>query len=435
LCLPQTLTQADIHQILLENQKIIQAIYQNQNLGKLIDCVSYLEILQRNVLHLGRVADMPGFVGADRSEWPPNIEHRWARDEFDRLRIAMNLYGTGNLEIISRFVATKSVDEVVKMMPHFLGPSAAQDPHLGRAIIPMPHQSADPSQNMAYAQSEIDPSQGQATQSFVARANAATIDDPPATGTVTISQLTSMRTSANSLTGNLNNLHMHQQHGMVPLASNVTVSANFPVNYDKASPRYNSMAMEPPTQGGTVNLSMNVSAGSGQASIAPPASMTLHAPMSGASSLRSTISEASSGISAQQAPNGVGTFGSFPTTSSSSAPSITMMTFPGMEIHKTPATTAPTQPAISISMYDVSGGSSQGFTASPNIRSPFIAKSMAGYVPAPGQVHVNMDKTTLFTPSNPPRPGSPRTRTPKSPRSPKSPASTAPHSPKSPKPD
>ena len=82
------------------------------------------------------------------------------------------------------------------------------------------------------------------------------------------------------------------------------------------------------------------------------------------------------------------------------------------------------QPSISISVYD---SDPVGVTSN---------SSRSAYVPAPGQAFVNMDKTTLFTPSNPPRPGSPRSpRTPKSPKSPKSPGSSAPHTPKSPRPD
>lgn len=77
------------------------------------------------------------------------------------------------------------------------------------------------------------------------------------------------------------------------------------------------------------------------------------------------------------------------------------------------------QPTISISVYE----------SEPLPMNSSSSRSM--YVPAPGQAFVNMDRTTLFTPSNPPRPGSPRSpRTPKTPKSPKTPITSAPHTPK-----
>lgn len=367
---------------------------------------------------------MPGYVGEDRNQWPPDISLRWARDEFDRLRIAVTTFGTGNLELIARFVVTKSVDEVIKMLPYFTGSPSPHDLHMARPAPQAPHLAPVPSSTMGYTSDMAHSAPQQGQETFSTRPSVLPADAPPAVGTVTLSQLASMRTSGSSPTIDTGALRTSNNLNFQPSTSAHSDPAPTETNYAHTTFRMGVPNTELTSSLGTPNYQM-----SQHLSQAP--SQHLNTASTAANRAFTPQGNAGLAVNALQAPNGVGTFGSFSTASPhhSTAP---IISYP--EIHTSVSTSdtyqAMTQPAISISMYEAPGGT----TSSPSgRRGSFVAKSTGGYIPAPGQAHVNMDKTVLFTPSNPPRPGSPRP--PRSPKSPKSPNSTAPHSPKSPRPE
>ncbi|XP_022859463.1 GRF1-interacting factor 2-like [Olea europaea var. sylvestris] len=54
---PASITTEQIQKYLDENKKLILAIIDNQNLGKLVECAQYQAQLQKNLMHLAAIAD------------------------------------------------------------------------------------------------------------------------------------------------------------------------------------------------------------------------------------------------------------------------------------------------------------------------------------------------------------------------------------------
>ena len=271
------------------------------------------------------------------------------------------------------------------------------------------------------------------------------IDAPPSTGTVTISQLATLRSSTPATLDPLAVLGAPQHHALSPAPSAPTLLPPSQPQGSQFVQGFQNFASSPslsapPSSGGTVTFSFN----SASQAIQHPSSRQAFVHLN-------TMLSSSNGIDTARAPNGIGTFASFsivtpppasttpsqppPTAAASQFTQSSMtgnMYFGPSHAYDNSQMTVLSQPAISISVCDPTTPSTP--PAAPR-RGIVTAKTSGGYIPAPGQAMVNMDKTTLFTPANPPRPGSPRTpRTPKSPKSPGGPT-TVPHSPKSPKPD
>lgn len=383
-------------------------------------------------MYLGRYADLPGYLGEDRETWPPSIQQRWARDEFDRLRIAVQAYGPANIELLARFVATKSPEEVVKMLPLFL------------SNLP-PQSTAPTSQTPTYRTTNFNWQSTQVsgqTQPHMPAYDANTVPHPagPLSGSPTVSGSSTAPAPRSSALPNAS--HLHQLHAQPPTSVSVhmshqhSASSNNNLPYAHSATSYDmSIITGAPNQGSSMFQS--------DASFRqiPPTHTSLSAGSRTSSSLSSRPSSGALPRADTPIPppqNGHTTefinyqaFNAPPPSSaahpvaSHSTPSF-VMSNPSSGLNSSYQVFSPapppqhhTQPTISISVYE-------------SDHSPMNSSSSRSvYVPAPGQAFVNMDKTTLFTPSNPPRPGSPRSpRTPKSPKSPKSPGSSAPHTPK-----
>ncbi|KAF8111517.1 hypothetical protein N665_0074s0048 [Sinapis alba] len=54
---PTNITTEQIQKYLEENKKLIMAIMENQNLGKLAECAQYQALLQKNLMYLAAIAD------------------------------------------------------------------------------------------------------------------------------------------------------------------------------------------------------------------------------------------------------------------------------------------------------------------------------------------------------------------------------------------
>ncbi|XP_024009065.1 GRF1-interacting factor 2 [Eutrema salsugineum] len=54
---PTNITTEQIQKYLDENKKLIMAIMENQNLGKLAECAQYQALLQKNLMYLAAIAD------------------------------------------------------------------------------------------------------------------------------------------------------------------------------------------------------------------------------------------------------------------------------------------------------------------------------------------------------------------------------------------
>ncbi|KAL0800574.1 hypothetical protein Bca101_055749 [Brassica carinata] len=54
---PSNITTEQIQKYLDENKKLIMAIMENQNLGKLAECAQYQALLQKNLMYLAAIAD------------------------------------------------------------------------------------------------------------------------------------------------------------------------------------------------------------------------------------------------------------------------------------------------------------------------------------------------------------------------------------------
>ncbi|XP_010542791.1 PREDICTED: GRF1-interacting factor 2-like isoform X2 [Tarenaya hassleriana] len=54
---PTNITTEQIQKYLDENKKLIMAILENQNLGKLAECAQYQALLQKNLMYLAAIAD------------------------------------------------------------------------------------------------------------------------------------------------------------------------------------------------------------------------------------------------------------------------------------------------------------------------------------------------------------------------------------------
>ncbi|CAN7066832.1 hypothetical protein Bca4012_097390 [Brassica carinata] len=64
---PTNITTEQIQKYLEENKKLIMAIMENQNLGKLAECAQYQALLQKNLMYLAAIADAqppPSTAGA-----------------------------------------------------------------------------------------------------------------------------------------------------------------------------------------------------------------------------------------------------------------------------------------------------------------------------------------------------------------------------------
>lgn len=382
-------------------------------------------------MYLGRYADLPGYLGEDRETWPPSIQQRWARDEFDRLRIAVQAYGPANIELLTKFVATKSPEEVVKMLPLFL------------SNLP-PQPTAPASQTPTYRttgfgwQTTHVPGP---TQPHMTTYDANTVPHPAglSSGSPTVSSNSTSpapRSSALSSAAHpqqrhaqpaSTSLHMSHQHS-APSSNNLPYAhsaTSYDVGNHTGAPNHDSSMFQSDASFRQIpHTHTSFSAG------AHTSSSLSSRPSSGALPRADTpIPPPNNGHATEfinyQAFNAPPPAGAAHPIATHSTPSY-VMSNPSSGQNSSYQVFAPapppqhhTQPTISISVYESDHGSMNS------------SSSRSVYVPAPGQAFVNMDKTTLFTPSNPPRPGSPRSpRTPKSPKSPKSPGSSAPHTPK-----
>jgi hypothetical protein len=61
----QSLTPEKVQQILDENQQFILAILENQNIGRLQDCVQYQKKLHQNLILLATLADSWNTIGSN----------------------------------------------------------------------------------------------------------------------------------------------------------------------------------------------------------------------------------------------------------------------------------------------------------------------------------------------------------------------------------
>lgn len=70
---PTNITTEQIQKYLEENKKLIMAIMENQNLGKLAECAQYQALLQKNLMYLAAIADAqppPSTAGAGATPPP-----------------------------------------------------------------------------------------------------------------------------------------------------------------------------------------------------------------------------------------------------------------------------------------------------------------------------------------------------------------------------
>lgn len=323
------------------------------------------------------------------------------------------------------------------MIPLFTPPPAAPMRH--PTSFPQPVQQMPLPPNFANLPAPTT-YQGQYPQNLPAQTRTdSLVDAPPLVGTVTLSQLANLRSSNPPLVDTSSASQSAPQYIPAVTSSALQAPPSQPLSpYGQPLSTYGqgfqhiTPPSAPPSSGGTLSFSISSSQ-----SVPHPSSRQAFVHLA-------NLVPTSSDIGTASAPNGIGTFASFsvgaPATpnqiSVPSAPpthytqsSMTGSMFLGMP-HASDVSHALPQPAISISICDPPNASNP---SSNSRKGSVTAKTSGGYIPAPGQALVNMDKTTLFTPTNPPRPGSPRT--PRTPKSPKSPGSTTPHSPKSPKPD
>lgn len=325
-------------------------------------------------------------------------------------------------------------------VPNYAPPPTSRDASTAPYAQPVYGQSNNPAAMQQNTHSDAYGANLGGQPALGARApNSASISSSLSTAP-SISQLTSIpgqHLSTESASGTSNHPHLSPS----PRAHTASSSQHAPLAYAQQP---SSDYLNEPLRG-NANFSVSMTG-------APPAAPRASSPALPRANNTATQGNAQTmpmtELTGAQAPNGVGMFGSFqafspPAAPSSSATSSASNSFvmgsetSGSNTRYEMAVSSHPQPAISISMYDAPDAATDASTVSSSSRRSSTNRSIhAGYVPAPGQAPVNMDKTTLFTPSNPPRPGSPRSpRTPKSPKTPKSPASPAPPSPKPDKPD
>eukprot|EP01090_Pellita_catalonica_P006480 TRINITY_DN1670_c0_g1_i1.p1 TRINITY_DN1670_c0_g1~~TRINITY_DN1670_c0_g1_i1.p1 ORF type:complete len:213 (-),score=33.99 TRINITY_DN1670_c0_g1_i1:131-769(-) len=115
-----------VGELILENKIFLQAILENQNLGKLDHCVKYQECLQRNLLELERLiqiaqyTDDPFHVKKDskkrkRKSEEPRPSKRvsyWSTEEHQLFLEGIKLHGTKDLQKIADVVGTRTKIQV-----------------------------------------------------------------------------------------------------------------------------------------------------------------------------------------------------------------------------------------------------------------------------------------------------------------------------------
>ncbi|XP_010251836.1 PREDICTED: GRF1-interacting factor 2 isoform X2 [Nelumbo nucifera] len=69
---PTNITTEQIQKYLDENKKLILAILDNQNLGKLAECAQYQALLQKNLMYLAAIADAQPQTPAMAPQMPPH---------------------------------------------------------------------------------------------------------------------------------------------------------------------------------------------------------------------------------------------------------------------------------------------------------------------------------------------------------------------------